>query len=66
VIKWPLNRTSSPGFTNLTPRKRKLSRGKHSSQTIIQGLDALESLSLEEPLQDPGSYQNEEFYQWKW
>jgi DNA repair ATPase RecN len=43
--------TSSPGFTKFTTKKEKLSRGKYSSQTIIQKLEALESLSLEELLQ---------------
>ena len=43
--------TSSPGFTNFTTIKEKLSRGNYSSQTIIQELEALESLSLEELLQ---------------
>jgi len=32
--------TSSPGFTNFTPLKKKHSRGKYSSQTIIQELEA--------------------------
>lgn len=44
--------TSSPGFTNFTTKKEKLSRGKYSSQTIILELEALESLSLEELLQN--------------
>jgi len=44
--------TSSPGFTNFTPIKKKPSRGKYSSQTIIQELEALESLSLEELLRN--------------
>ena len=44
--------TSSPGFTNFTTKKEKLSRGKYSSQTIIQELEALESLSLEELLRN--------------
>ena len=44
--------TSSPGFTNFTPIKKKHSRGKPSSKTIIQELEALESLSLEELLRN--------------
>ena len=42
--------TSSPGFTNFTTKKEKHSRGKYSSQTIIQELEALEELSVEELL----------------
>lgn len=44
--------TSSPGFTNFTTKKEKHSRGKYSSQTIIQELEALESLSLKELLRN--------------
>ena len=44
--------TLDPGFTNFTPIKKKPSRGKYSSQTIIQELEALESLSLEELLRN--------------
>ena len=42
--------TLSQRFTNFTTKKEKLSRGKYSSQTIIQELEALESLSVEELL----------------
>ena len=44
--------TLDPGFTNFTPIKKKHSKGKLSSQTIIQELEALESLSLEELLRN--------------
>ena len=44
--------TLDPGFTNFTPIKKKHSRGKPSSKTIIQELEALESLSLEELLRN--------------
>jgi hypothetical protein len=44
--------TSSPGFTNVTPLKKKPSRGKYSSQTIIQELEALECFNLEEYFND--------------
>ena len=43
--------TLSLGLTNLTPRKRKLSRGNYSSKTIIQELEALECFNLEKLLQ---------------
>lgn len=44
--------TLGPGFTNFTTKKEKHSSGKYSSQTIIQKLEALESLSLEELLRN--------------
>ena len=44
--------TSSPGFTNFTPLKKKPSRGKYSSQTILQELEALECFNLEEYFND--------------
>ena len=44
--------TLDPGFTNFTPIKKKHSRGKPSSQTIIQELEALECFNLEEYFND--------------
>ena len=44
--------TSSPGFTNFTPLKKKHSRGKYSSQTIILELEALECFNLDEYFND--------------
>ena len=44
--------TSSPGFTNFTTKKEKLSRGRYSSQTIILELEALECFNLEEYFND--------------
>ena len=39
--------TLSQGFTNLTPRKRKNSRGNYSSKNIIPELEALECFQSE-------------------